>query len=150
MEEWESKLQTAEAIIQCLKQGLRSLNRATILACMESIEEMIQTEWYRVGAPKPTDKEDGGSIRRSQAIGAKRRASIGISQDLIGSSPKTSKTHTGKMQRFASRARRRLPICAIEKIRCLHCDALTFRSGDSKAYCCKNCGRILPTSLDEP
>ena len=56
---------------------------------MESIEEMTQTEWYRVGAPKPTDKEDGGSIRRSQAIGEKRRASINISQYLIDNSPNT-------------------------------------------------------------
>ena len=57
------------------------------------------------GAPKPTNREDGGSIRRKQAIGVKRGASINISQDLIGSSPNTSKTHTGKMQRGASRAR---------------------------------------------
>ena len=150
MEEWESKLQTAEGAIQSLRQGLRSLDRATILACMESIEEMSHAVVYRVGAPKPTNEEDRGSIRRKQAIGAKRGASVNISQDLIGSSPNTSKAHTGKMQRGASRARRRLPICATEKIRCLHCDALTFRSRDSNVDCCKNCGRILPSSPDEP
>ena len=35
------------------------------------------------GAPKPTNREDGGSIRRKQAIGVKRGASINISQDLM-------------------------------------------------------------------
>ena len=33
---------------------------------------------------KPTNEEDGEFIRRKQAIGAKRGASIDISQDLIG------------------------------------------------------------------
>ena len=117
---------------------------------MESIEEMSHTVVYHVGAPKPTNEEDCGSIRRKQAIGAKRGASVNISQDLIGSSPNTSKAHTGKMQRGASRARRQLPICTTEKILCLHCDALTFRSRDSNVDCCKNCGRILPSSPDEP
>ena len=67
------------------------------------------------GAPKPTN-EDSGCIKRKQAIVVKRGAAIDISQDLIGNSPNTSKTHTGKMQRGASRARRQMPIGATEKI----------------------------------
>ena len=78
MEEWESKLQTAEGAIQSLRQGLRSLDRATILACMESIEEMSQTVVCRAGVPKPTNEENGGSIRLKQVIGVKRGASINI------------------------------------------------------------------------
>ena len=50
---------------------------------MESIEELTQNEWYRAGAPKPTNEANGGSIRQKQAIGAKRGASINISQDLM-------------------------------------------------------------------
>ena len=95
---------------------------------------------YHVGAPKSTNEEESGSIRRKQAIGAKRGASVDISEDLLGNSPNTSKTHTRKMQRGASWARRRLPICTTEKVQCLHCDALTFRSRDSNVGCCKNCG----------
>ena len=50
---------------------------------MESIEEMSQTVVCRAGAPKPTNEEEGGSTRLKQAIGAKRGASINISQDLM-------------------------------------------------------------------
>ena len=75
MEEWESKLQTAKGVIQCLREGLRSLDRATILACMESIEEMSHAVVYRVGAPKPTNEEDCGSIT-SKAQVEQRGASV--------------------------------------------------------------------------
>ena len=83
---------------------------------MASYKEMRQTMGYHVGAPEPTNEEYGGSIRRKQAFGGKRGASLNISQYLIGSSPNTSKAHTGKMQRAASRVRRQLPICATKKI----------------------------------
>ena len=66
------------------------------------------------------------------------------SQYLIGNSPNTSKSHTGKLQRGASRARRRLPICDHEKVWCLRCDGLTSR--DSNVTCCKNCGCIFPSA----
>ena len=40
MEEWESELQMTEVAIQCLRQGLRSHDRAQVLACMVSCKEM--------------------------------------------------------------------------------------------------------------
>ena len=118
MEEWESKLQTVEETIQCLRQGLRSLDRATVLASLASIEQTIQGEWYRVGAPKPTNERRW--IHKVDRNWCERGASVVISQDLIGSSLNTFITHTGKMQRGVSRARRWLRVCATYKILCLH------------------------------
>ena len=99
---------------------------------------------------KSTNEESVGSISRKQWIGAKRGAMINISQELIGSSPNTSKSHTRKLQRGASRARRQLPICDHKKVRYLRCDGLTLTSRDSIVTCCKNCGCILPSSWHEP
>ena len=55
MEPWESKLQTTEATIQCFRQGLRSLDRATILECKQALEDLIE-KVYHVGAPKSTNE----------------------------------------------------------------------------------------------
>ena len=91
--------------LQCLEQGLGTFNRATIVEGIQTLEDVVE-KVYRVGAPKSTNEEDGRSISRNQQIGAKRSATIDISQELIGSSPNTSKSHSGKLQRGASRARR--------------------------------------------
>ena len=70
MESLKSKIQTAEEALQCLKQGLGTFDRATILECIQTLED--------IGAPKSTNEEDGRSISRNQQIGAKRSATIDI------------------------------------------------------------------------
>ena len=149
MESILSKIQMVAEATQCLKQGLGSFDRATILECVQTLEDLTEKA-YHVGAPKTTNDADGGSINRNQQISSKRGATIDISQELIGSSPNTSKSCGGKLQRGASRARRRLPICDHEKVRCLRCDGLTLTSRDSNVTYCQNCGCILPSFLHEP
>ena len=78
----------------------------------------------------------------SLQIGTKRGGSLNISQDLIGSSPNKTNAHTGRLQRGARRAKRRLPICDDERVRCTNCDGLTLRESN---VCCKNCGCSLPS-----
>ena len=142
IESFKSKIQTIVKALQCLEQGSGTFDRATIVEGIQTLEDVAE-KVYRVGAPKSTNEEDGRSISRNQQIGAKRSATIDISQELIGSSPNTSKSHSGKLQRGASRARRRLPLVDHEKVRCLRCDGLTLTSRDSNVTCCKNCGCIL-------
>ena len=132
-----------EEALQCLKQGLETFDRATIVEGIQTLEDVAE-KVYRFGAPKSNNEEDERSISHNQQIGAKRSATIDISQELIGNSPNTTKSHTGKLQRGASWARRRLPICDHEKVWCLHCDGLTLTSRDSIVTCCKNCGCVLP------
>ena len=79
-----------------------------------------------IGASATTNMASRGSISQKQQIGAKRGATPNILQELIGSSPNTAKTHTGKLQRGARRAKRQLPL------------------RDFDANCCRNCGCILP------
>ena len=90
-----------------------------------------------MGASTTTNMASGGSISRKQQIGAKRGAMPSISQELIANSPNTTKTHTSRLQIGAHRAKRRLPICDTEKIRCLHCDGLpyiNYKYGDKSCH----------------
>ena len=48
---------------------------------------------YRIGAPKSTNEAHGRSISCNQQIGAKRSATIDISQELIGNSPNTPENY---------------------------------------------------------
>ena len=70
---------------------------------------------YRVHPPKSANEEDGRSISCNQQIGAKRSATIDISQKLIGSFPNTSKSQIGKLQRGASRTMRWLLIWTMRR-----------------------------------
>ena len=71
---------------------------------------------YGFGAPNTTHMEGAGSISRKQLIGAKRGIKADISQELMGRSPNTPKSHTRKQQRGASWGRRQLPICECEQV----------------------------------
>ena len=142
--------QTMEAL-QLLEQGWGAVNSAALERCRQLMVDFRKELLLSMGASTTTNMASGGSISRKQQLSAKRGAIMpNISQELIGSSPNTSKTHTGRLQRGARRAKRRLPICDTEKVRCLHCDGLTLTSRDSNANCCKNCGCILPCFEQEP
>ena len=135
--------QTMEAL-QLLEQGWGAMNSAALERCRQLMVDFRKELLLSMGASTTTNMASRGSISRKQQLSAKRGAMPNISQELIGSSPNTTKTHTGRLQRVARRAKRWLPICDTEKVRCLHCDGLTLTSRDSNANCCKNCGCILP------
>ena len=88
--------------------GQRSQTHCRLLLCQFHAKK----SWVDNLLPKVNaTEEDGKSISRNQQISAKGSATIDILQELIGNSPNTSKSHNGKLQRGASQARRRLPIC---------------------------------------
>ena len=70
IESLKSKIQTVEEALQSLKQGLGTFDRATILECIQTLEDVVE-KVNRVGAPTSTNEEDGRSISRNQQIGAK-------------------------------------------------------------------------------
>ena len=104
-----------EEALQWLKQGLGTFDRATIMECIQILEDMIE-KVYHGGATKSSNEEDGRSVSPNQQVGTKGSATIDILQELTGDSLNTSKSHTRKLHRGASRARSRLPICNYVKV----------------------------------
>ena len=73
MESQKSKIQTLEEATQCLKQGLESFNRATILECIQTLEDLTK-KVYPAGAPKSTNEEDDGSVSPKQQFRCEKRS----------------------------------------------------------------------------
>ena len=65
IESLKSKIQTVEEALQSLKQGLGTFDCATILECIQTLEDVAE-KVNRVGAPKSTNEEDDKSIYRNQ------------------------------------------------------------------------------------
>ena len=59
----------------------------------------LKKKLYSLGASSTTSEVEIGSTSRKQQIGAKRGAMLEISQELIGSSPNTTKTHFRRLEK---------------------------------------------------
>ena len=117
-----------QRVVQWLTQGLGSFNKVVVEDCLQQLAD-IRKKLHNLGALLITIILETRSISRNQQIGVKRRATLDISQELIGNSPNKTKTHTTRIQRGARRAKRGLPICETEKVQCFHCDCLTNFKG---------------------
>ena len=71
---------------------------------------------YSLGALSTIHMLETRSISRNQQIGVKRRATLDISQELIGNSPNKTKTQLDRLKRDARRGKRWLPICESETV----------------------------------
>ena len=128
VEWWKSQIHHIKEVVQWLKQGLGSFDKVVVEYCIRQLAHLMK-KLYSLGALSTIHMLETRSISRNQQIGVKRRATLDISQELIGNSPNKTKTHTTRIQRGARRAKRGLPICETEKVQCFHCDCLTNFKG---------------------
>ena len=80
---------------QLLEQGWGAMNSAALERCCQLMVDFRKELLLSMGASATTNMASGGSISPKQQIGTKRGAMPNISQELIGSSPNTTKTHIG-------------------------------------------------------
>ena len=80
---------------QLLEQGWGAMNSAALERCCQLMVDFRKELLLSMGASATTNMASRGSISPKQQIGTKRGAMPNISQELIGSSPNTTKTHIG-------------------------------------------------------